>query len=129
MRKAKRTSPLHTEERTVEGTPVVALRGRLDIDSAPGLRDVLLARLKAHGPRLVLNLGGLEFMDSSGLATLIEAQMNLEERGGAMVLCAVPERIEEVLSMGQVQGMFRLAGTEQEALAALGVPEGEEQGR
>ena len=51
------------------------LTGRLDIDSSPAVRDRLLAFLHAqHARRLSIDLSGVTHMDSSGVATLVEAR-------------------------------------------------------
>ncbi len=53
---------------------LAALEGRIDIDSSPAVRDRLLALLHAPHPRIVsVDLSGVTHIDSSGVATLIEA--------------------------------------------------------
>lgn len=56
-----------------DGEPLLRLRGRLDIDSSPEFRDRLLATLRAESRKLVMvDFAEVVYMDSSGLATLIE---------------------------------------------------------
>jgi len=53
---------------------LVSLKGRVDIDSSPAVRDQLIALLRAPHPRTVgIDLSGVTHIDSSGVATLIEA--------------------------------------------------------
>ena len=53
--------------------PVLRLRGRLDIDSSPEFRDRLLATLRAETQKfVVIDFAAVIYMDSSGLATLLE---------------------------------------------------------
>ena len=57
-----------------ENGALAFLKGRIDIDSSPALRDRLLALLQAPHPRTVsVDLSGVTHIDSSGVATLIEA--------------------------------------------------------
>ena len=57
-----------------EQDAVVSLKGRVDIDSSPAVRDQLIALLHAPHPRTVnIDLSGVTHIDSSGVATLIEA--------------------------------------------------------
>ena len=60
-------------DRDVEGV-VMYLRGRLSIESSPNLRDHLLAILQRQSPRetIVIDLTAVSYMDTSGIATLIE---------------------------------------------------------
>jgi anti-sigma B factor antagonist len=57
-----------------ENGALVSLKGRIDIDSSPAVRDQLIALLHAPHPRTVsIDLSGVTHIDSSGVATLIEA--------------------------------------------------------
>jgi anti-sigma B factor antagonist len=57
-----------------ENGALASLYGRIDIDSSPAVRDQLIALLHAPHPRTVsLDLSGVTHIDSSGVATLIEA--------------------------------------------------------
>ena len=57
-----------------ENGALVSLKGRIDIDSSPAVRDQLIAFLHAPPPRTVsIDLSGVTHIDSSGVATLIEA--------------------------------------------------------
>ena len=57
-----------------EDGALACLYGRIDIDSSPALRDQFLALLQAPHPRIVsIDLSGVTHIDSSGVATLIEA--------------------------------------------------------
>ena len=57
-----------------ENGALASLKGRIDIDSSPAVRDQLIALLRAPHPRTVcIDLSGVTHIDSSGVATLIEA--------------------------------------------------------
>ena len=59
--------------RTVEKATIVDLEGEVDIGTAPLLRTRLF-ELLPDAPRLVLNMTGVRYIDSSGIATLVEAR-------------------------------------------------------
>jgi anti-sigma B factor antagonist len=80
-----------------EGGAHVALTGELDIATAPRLEEEV-RRLEAEGRGLiVLDLRGLEFMDSSGLRALLAADTRARERGARIVLVRGDDRIQRVL--------------------------------
>jgi anti-sigma B factor antagonist len=86
---------LTTSERN--GGAHVALTGELDIATAPKLEDEV-RRLEAEGRKLiVIDLRGLEFMDSSGLRALLAADTRSRERGARLVLVRGDDRIQRVL--------------------------------
>src|SRR3954451_6395122 len=82
------------------GTAVqVALEGELDIGTAPRLEDDL-RRVEADGPELlVIDLSGLEFMDSTGLRLLINADMRARDAGRRLVLGRANEMVQRVLRL------------------------------
>jgi anti-sigma B factor antagonist len=64
---------------------VVTVAGELDISNAPELQDAL-AELTDAPRRVAVDLSGLEFIDSSGLAALLGAHKDLQEHGGTLEL-------------------------------------------
>jgi len=107
------------KEAAVEGCPTVSASGELNISTAPELREALMKYLKRREPLVLLNLSGLEFMDTSGLATIIEAHLQAERYGGKLALVGLQERIAEMLEVTHVTALFHIFATEDEAVKAL----------
>ena len=84
------------------GERVIRLRGELDIDSAPDLERVLLRPRPAH-QRVLLDLGELKFMDSTGLRVLLRARAAADEGGWDIFLCNVHPTIERLFDMTGVR--------------------------
>jgi anti-sigma B factor antagonist len=114
-------SPVSVKETTVAGCPAFALSGELNIGSAPGVRDVFMKHIRKREPALLLDLSGLEFMDTSGLATLIEAHLKTERYGGKLILFGLKPRIAEVFEVTRVTALFSIFETQQDAVGALKV--------
>jgi anti-anti-sigma factor len=76
---------------------VVGVVGELDLQTAPRLREELVALVNRGVTDLVLDLAALDFIDSSGLSVLIMALKRLRERGGELRLRSVPARARRVL--------------------------------
>jgi anti-sigma B factor antagonist len=68
---------------------LIAVGGELDLGTAPALEDALLARLRA-GRHVMLDLGGLEFMDSTGVRVIVSAHRLAQEHGGRFALLRMP---------------------------------------
>jgi anti-sigma B factor antagonist len=79
---------LRLARRALGDAVVVAVEGELDLFTAPFLRDEVREAIKQDGATLVLDLGALSFMDSSGLSVLIEAwRLATSEGGGVSLAC------------------------------------------
>jgi anti-sigma B factor antagonist len=84
----------------------VRLRGRLNIDSSPALRDRLLALLQAQSPQAVIvDFSDVSYIDSSGIATLIEGLKIARLRQTTLCLQGLQGRL---LRLFQVTGMSAL---------------------
>jgi anti-sigma B factor antagonist len=69
---------------------VLSVRGELDLYTAPALRDRVLAAADEGQRRLVIDLSGVPFMDSSGLGVIVACLKRLRETGGDLALVTAP---------------------------------------
>lgn len=87
----------------LDGFKVVSLAGELDMMTVPALVSALAA---ARRSRVIVDLSGLEFMDSSGVRALIDAQTPALSDGGSLVLVvrpeSVPGRVVELTGLAEV---------------------------
>ena len=89
-------------------TIFVRVRGELDIASAPVLRRRLLELTALPGRGLTLDVGGVTFMDSSGLSALEAALLSANEHGVKFTLTHVPEHALQVLRLTNMASRFGL---------------------
>lgn len=83
-------------------------QGRLDFDSSQILESQFV-RLKLQRNALwVMNLGRVDFIDSSGLVVLIAGLKAARESGSRLVLCNVPDPIRLVLELTQLDSVFEV---------------------
>ncbi|MEM7244200.1 MAG: STAS domain-containing protein [Acidobacteriota bacterium] len=108
---------LKVDRREVDAATVIAVEGEVDLYSSPQMREALLAAIKAGSARVVVDLTGVSYMDSSGIATLVEALGGLREKGRALVLAGLRPRVREVFEIAKLQTVFTLAESVDAALA------------
>ncbi len=98
------------------GAAVVALEGEVTVFTSPALRERLRSVLEDGPRRIVMDLSGVGYVDSSGVATLVEALREIRGLGGEMVLAGVAERVRGVLEIARLDTVFPTAETVEEAL-------------
>jgi anti-sigma B factor antagonist len=107
------------DEQVDDATQVVSVRGEIDLFTAPEFKALIHDAIEAGRERVVVDLTGATFIDSSSLGVLIAAHRRLKLRDGRLVVaCDVPA----VLSTFKITGLdtvLDLAGTREEALAGL----------
>lgn len=102
-----------------DGWVVVALRGQLDVATAPDFRQRLLELQFGPTPRVVIDLDGVEFLDSLGLGVLVGALKRARTHGGELVLVCTRARIRHLLDLTRLSEVVRVVSSVDEA---LGVP-------
>lgn len=98
---------------------VVAVSGELDLAVA-GQLDELLAQATQEASEVLIDLGGCEFIDSSGIAVIIRAHNRMSEEGGRLAVYAPSAQVQRVLSMTGLMTNGLVFETEAEALAGSG---------
>ena len=78
---------------------VLALSGELDVITAPDLAVQLDALAAEACPRVLLELGGLNFVDSAGVSVLVKARHEAEANGRQLVLRNATEQVHQVFSV------------------------------
>ncbi|MEU3840197.1 STAS domain-containing protein [Streptomyces sp. NPDC028635] len=101
-------SPLKIMTETAATGPVLAVRGELDYANAGELRELVAALALRPGQRLVLDLTGLEFCDSSGITALIAARHHAQAARADVALAAVPAHTLRVLKIVGLDQIFAI---------------------
>ena len=93
------------EERTMS----VRLSGELDHHGAKGLMDRLDALMEQNLPvKTILDLEGLTFMDSSGIAVILRAKRRMEALGGNLIVVNIPKQAARVLDTAGLSRYVKL---------------------
>lgn len=103
--------------RQKEGITIVDLHGRLTVgDSATGLRDQIRALVAEGKSKLILNLGDVDYIDSTGLGTLVVCFTGMQKAGGQLKLLNLNRRNVELLVLTKLTTVFELFSDEQDAV-------------
>jgi anti-sigma B factor antagonist len=88
---------------------VVTLAGQLDVATAPNFRQSLQEAQYVGAQQVVVDLSGVEFLDSFGLGVLVGGLRRARLHGGRLVLAAANDRIRTVLEVTSLDTAFQLA--------------------
>lgn len=99
------------------GHAVVTAVGELDLYTAPRLQAALAELLRGQVDRLVVDLSGVEFCDSTGMNVLLAAMKRLKEQGGTLELAAPRPAVKRILQVTGLDTVFSVL----DAMPALDV--------
>jgi len=94
---------------------VVDVEGKVDLSTSAALRRSLFETL-LNTPRLALNLAAIRYIDSSGIAILIEVLKDSQRLQKEFVLFGLSPSVEQVFRLTHVSRIFQIFNTEQEAI-------------
>jgi anti-sigma B factor antagonist len=108
---------LQVTRREQEGISVLKLKGRLTFGEEDiQLNDEIRHALAARRFRLVIDLSGVDKIDSAGLGTLLYARAELRRAGGGLALANLRPSHIETLLVAKLETVFRVFGTNQDAV-------------
>ena len=118
-RKVVTSIGMQITERTEENVPIVSIVGDIDLENSPKLRTFLKPKSSQKTPRLLLDFSGVSYIDSSGLATLIEYFQAVQGFHGKLALAGLSPRVKNVFEIVRLEQIFSLHPDVASALAAL----------
>jgi anti-sigma B factor antagonist len=98
---------------------VVAVRGDIDLFTAPELKQKLTDAIEGGKTRIVVDLTQTTFLDSTALGVLIGAVKRLRTRDGALVIINVDQNIAKTFEITGLDQIFTIVGERDAAIAAL----------
>lgn len=101
------------------GAAIAALEGEIDLQQAPALRRALLECLQEK-TAMIVDLGGVSYIDSSGIACLVEAFQAARKDGSYFALAAVSPGAMRVLELARLDTVFTILPTVEDGLAGRG---------
>lgn len=104
------------QAKTKDDVQIVSLSGRFDAFEVPQLTTWLEANIAAGQANVVLDLGGVEFIDSSGLAALVKVMKRCREHSGDVVLCNLQQAVTIILELTNLNRAFNIQPTQADAL-------------
>jgi len=105
--------------RRVDKAAILDISGNIDMSNSPQVRKALLNEIREKGAsRVVLNLGGVAYIDSSGVASLVEGLKASRDLGLRFILYGLSDSAREVLKISRLLKLFEIYDDEQQAIAS-----------
>ena len=95
------------------------VEGEIDINSSPDIKKSFDKILSKKAPKIVINLIKVTYIDSSGLATLVEILKNMRSYGGEMKLCNMSAKVKSLFEITKLDKLFDIVEDENAAVSAF----------
>ncbi|MFI5118185.1 MAG: STAS domain-containing protein [Terriglobales bacterium] len=107
--------------RQVEGVTIVDLSGRIKLgEGSSVLRDTVKDLLGKGQKNILLNLGDISYIDSSGIGELVSAFTSVRNQGGELKLLHLTKKVHDLLQITKLYTVFDVKDDEASAISAFG---------
>jgi anti-sigma B factor antagonist len=97
---------------------IIALEGEIDLHESPNVRESLRPLIENKIPRIYIDMTEVKYIDSSGLAVLIDAMQRIANYGGKFGLINIRPAVRTVLEIARLDQVFRVYPDRASALSA-----------
>lgn len=104
-------------ERPEQGIVVLVPNTDIDMSRSPELRAVLRQEMGGDTHKIVIDLDEVEYMDSSGLATLVEAMRNAGGTSLKLVICNMNPKVSAIFEIARLDSFFSIVDSRDEAIS------------
>ncbi|MDD5173837.1 MAG: STAS domain-containing protein [Candidatus Omnitrophota bacterium] len=98
---------------------VCYIDGEIDINTSPDIKKAFEKLIAKKVPKIVINLAKVTYVDSSGLATLVEILKNMRTYGGRMRLTNMAHKIKSLFEITKLEKLFEIIEDEAEAITTF----------
>ena len=110
---------LEISTRAKDNAIVVVISGDVDLYSSPEVRKAILGLTDKETPLIVVDLKGVPYMDSSGIATLVEGLQQVGKYKGRLILFGLNSAVREVFELSRLDKVFHIFADEEAAFKSL----------
>ena len=111
---------MQIDTETRDGKTILAPKAdRLDAANSGEFREKILSLLEKGGQQLVVDLSGVNFIDSSGLGALLSGYKSANLRSGSFILTGLKPRVLSMFELTRLHRVFTIVATVEDAMAKL----------
>ena len=110
---------MQIEKASSGGETHLTLKGEIDLHASPALRAELRSCAEAKTPVVMVDFSGVEYIDSSGLATFIEYLRDAGSYGGKIALFGLKNKVRTIFDLVRLNELFTIADSAESARSAL----------
>ncbi|MGM7703620.1 STAS domain-containing protein [Pseudalkalibacillus sp. Hm43] len=99
------------KEETQQHTEKLILNGEVDAYTAPKLKETLIQSTQKEGHEIIVNLSGVQYMDSTGLGVFVGALKSSQQHGSKLTLTGMTERVQRLFEITGLTDVMNIEPT------------------
>ncbi|MFC1631765.1 STAS domain-containing protein [Candidatus Omnitrophota bacterium] len=107
---------MQIKQRELDQVVILDMSGEINISTSPEVRKAFDQLINEKKNKILLNFSAVDYIDSSGLATLVEMLQRLKRYGGLLRLSGVSEKVKSLFEITKLDRLFKIFPSEEEAI-------------
>jgi len=107
---------MQINEKNTNGVTILVVDGDIDLNSSPTMRQKFDELIEKNISKIIINFQDVSYIDSSGLATVIEMLQRLKKSQGQLRLANLSEKLKNLFEITKIDKLFQMYSSEEEAL-------------
>lgn len=107
------------QQREEKGVLILFPQGQLDASSVPSFKKECIPFMSKEGLRVLMDCGGLDFVDSTGLGALLSLLRKIEAKGGRLAFCQLSAEVASIFEITRLHKLFEIFPSAPHALQSL----------
>lgn len=107
---------MHIQIKEQDSVVIFMIEGEIDLYNSPGLRQQLTSKISKGAKKILVDFSEVKYIDSSGLATLIEGLQKMNRQKGQMKLCCLNQSIMDIFEVARLDDVFSIYDNAEDAL-------------
>ena len=104
---------------TKNGVIICYAEGEIDINTSPSIKKSFDKLISSRTPKIIVNLTKVTYVDSSGLATLVEILKNMRSYGGKLKLSNMSSKVKSLFEITKLEKLFDIVANEEDAISTF----------
>jgi anti-sigma B factor antagonist len=110
---------LHIDERNAGEVTILGVKGKLILDEVDLLRNKVTSLVDQNRRKLLLDLGGVPYVDSAGLGEIVRCHTTVTRQGGQLKLLNLTKRIQDLMTITKLSNVFDTYDSEPDAIKSF----------
>jgi anti-sigma B factor antagonist len=110
---------MEISEKTIDSKLVLSLKGRLDASSSKELKERVSTVAKGKNSFLVVDMGDVDFIDSSGLGSLVSCLRSVNKQGGDIRISSLKDPVRAIFELTRLHHIFEIFDNSDDALKSI----------
>lgn len=110
---------MELNSRKLSNITIIDIIGEIDLYNSNNIKDLILKKIENGENKIIINLERVNYIDSSGIGTLISCNSILMKKRGGLVIENVNDSIKKIFKLTQLDAILKVASNEEEAINLL----------